>query len=416
MAKSSVAVLNWKRLPYTYIGREQYNALLESLRSDPTMEEIPRDDCKRPARFHNTFQVIPLSYTSSEIRVMCNHGEGMDATRFKYMNSNETVDEQNDNMSGGAAYDILDDMFAREHGLSIFRAYTGRKYKDLFKRLKACVPSQPHYARRTKEVLDQGYKADVSSCFPSELAKPLPTLNGCKLVPGRQKPTDEFPFAFYLNSHHMEIKGEFNTRELRTRWYVDYYATIYDDLLPESQDETLLCPVCKYSFAKVMRELYNGRNHHAENKDVMNKTIGVFHYNGNPRLAHVAAVVLARCVYHMNLRADILTSEGNTVYHIATDSILWRGKLSPIVCSGPKDMGKFMLEEKNVRFFVRSTNCYQFEREDGTVITRFSGNVPKEIKEKMRLGDVEEYKEEAVKLRQYYRDKNGYFLEADNGK
>ncbi len=410
------ATLNWYKMPYTYIGREQYNAILESLRADKGMLEIPKTDFRRPCFFDNTFQVIPLTHSSAEIRVTRDLGDGMESTRYKFMNSNETVDEQNDTMSGGAAYDILDGMFYREHGISIFRAYTAQKYKDLFRDLKACVPPQPHFAKPCG-ILDHGYKADVSSCFPAELSKPLPTLNGCKVVAGMKKPTKDFPFAFYLQSHHIAIYKEFSTRELRSKWYADYYPDMYDDLILPASETTVLCPACKYSFAGVMRELYDGRNRHAENKGVMNKTIGVFHYNNNPRLAHVAAIVLARCIYHMIIRANMLTAEGNEVFHIATDSILWRGKMSRVACDpeeAPKDLGKFMLEEREIRFCIRSTNCYQFEQEDGTVVTRFSGNIPKDVKNKMQLGDVMNYEEQTVRLKRYYKNDEDLFVEAED--
>lgn len=416
---TSVATLNWYFVPITYIGREEYNALLASLRNNPDLEEIEGQEIKarRIAYFYNRFQVVPTSHSSAEIRVVYNRGNGMSATRYKYMASCETVDDQNGKISGGASYDILDHMFYDEHKKTIFAAYTARQYKSLYPLLKACVPPQPHYALRTKEVLDHGYKADVSSCFPAELSKSLPTLRGSQQWQGRIAPTEEFPFAFYLNSHHIAIYNEFHTRELRSRWYINYYSKMYDDLVPAEDEVTLLCPACEFTFENVMRKLYNGRSQHAENKDVMNKTIGVFHYNGNPRLAHVAAVVIARCIYLMNLRADILTSEGNKVYHIATDAILWRGNMSPIVCADPKekDMGKFMLEERNVDFCVRSPNCYQYARKDGEVITRFSGNISDEERRNMKLGDILNYKGVALNIPKYYQDDNGFFVEAKDG-
>lgn len=413
-----VATLNWFDVRYTFVQREQYNAILESLRKDPEMYEMSESEKRRVARpsyFYNRFMVLEPSPSCSEIRVMRDNGDGMEAIRYKYIATLQSEEDLNENLTGGEAYEILDRMFAREHHRSIFKAYTAQKYKDLFPQLKRCVPSQPHFARRCV-VQDHGYKADVSSCFPAELSKSLPTLNGSMLVKGRQKPTKEFPFAFYLESHHLAILGEFHTKELRTRWYEAYYARIYNDLVPDEYETTLLCPACEYTFKNVMRELYDHRKQHAENKDIMNKTIGVFHYTANPRLAHVAAVVIARCIHSMNERADKLEAAGCTVYHIATDAIIWRDpKDSPIsiVCTDPaqKDLGKFMLEEANVCFCVRSISCYQYMDGDGNVVTKFSGNVAEEVRDSFKLGDVLNYKGGEVKIRQCYRDDSGYFRE-----
>lgn len=413
-----VATLNWYKIRFTFVQRENFNAILKSLRTDPKMREMSPEErrvVRRLSYFYNRFMVIETSPSCSEIRVVCNRGQGVEAIRYKYIATLQSEEELNENLTGGEAYEILDQMFAREHHRSIFKAYSDQNLKELFPKLKKCVPSQPHYARRC-EVLDHGYKADVSSCFPAELSKSLPTLKGSKIVEGRVDPNEEYPFAFYLKSHHLAILGEFHTKELRSKWYENYYAKIYDDLVPDRYETTLLCPACKYTFKNVMRELYDHRKQHAENKDIMNKTIGVFHYTGNPRLAHIPAVVIARCIYSMNERADKLTEAGCTVYHIATDAIIWRDpKDSPldIVCTDPaqKDIGKFMLEEANMRFCVRSASCYQYEDGDGDVITKFSGNIDEEVRENLKLGDVLTYKGADIKIRQCYRDKDGLFKE-----
>jgi hypothetical protein len=159
----------------------------------------------------------------------------METHRFKYQNCQETVEDQNKGLSGGEAYDILDGMFTGRYGKTIFSAFTGREYKDLYARVKLCVPPQIHYAVPTPEPLSGGYKADVSSCFPAELSRTMPTLHGSKLVKGHIKPDEQFPFAFYLNSHHLAIYKEFDTHELNNRCYYDYYRTTYLPVFDEDE-------------------------------------------------------------------------------------------------------------------------------------------------------------------------------------
>ena len=55
-----VITLNWYQEPFEYLSREQFNELLDSLRADPKLEEIPKTDIRRFCFFDNTFQVITL--------------------------------------------------------------------------------------------------------------------------------------------------------------------------------------------------------------------------------------------------------------------------------------------------------------------------------------------------------------------
>lgn len=403
--------LNWFDEPYEYVSLEQYNEILASLRADPKMEEIPPTKVRRPCFFNETYQVIKLSRSAGEIRVRRDYGAGEESHRYKFQNSQLTAEEQNSGLTGAESYKILDSMFYRKYKVSIFKAFSGEQYKDLYPQLKNCVPPQIHYAVPSKEINEHCFKADVSSAFPAEASLPMPTLKGSMIMQGRVRPTEEFPFAFYLQSHHLAIYDEFDTRELNQCWYEDYYKDRYNDLVDNEEETTLLCPACQYSFAPIMRQLYNGRPEHAENKDVMNKTIGVFHYNGNPRLAHLSAVIIARCVYKMCVRANYLTWEGYKVLHIATDAIIWQGKMSGIVNTGAKDLGRFMLEHADIKTCIRGANCYQYETEDGKVVTKFSGNIPKEERDKMRLGDIWTFEQTRVAFQKYERTEDGYFRE-----
>jgi len=70
-----------------------------------------------------------------------------------------------------------------------------------------------------------------------------------------------------------------------------------------------------------------------------------------------------------------------------------------------------MLEERNISFCVRSANCYQFQREDGTVVTKFSGNVPKEDRDAMKLGDIWQYTDDRLRIKKVQRTEDCHFEE-----
>lgn len=175
-----------------------------------------------------------------------------------------------------------------------------------------------------------------------------------------------------------------------------------------SQDETLLCKASIYNLGHIMQRLYNERDEHPENKKIMNAAVGMFHCRANPKLAHVAAVIIGRCVHDMCIKyARILNREHNHIYLISTDSIMWSGKPSKAT-TDTKSLGAFVSEEKNIRFCIRGANCYQYEREDGTVITRYSGQSMADRSE-LKLGDIFTMSSDDIKLDLiYYKD--GYFL------
>ncbi len=402
----SMSMLKWQREPFTYISREEYNDILYRLRNDPELRLIPTANSRRAGYFYNTWQHI-IRQQAAEIRLM-RVTDGYEVKRFKYMNSQLTVEEQNDGLTGADAYDIVDDLFKNVYGISLERAFSSRNMSDYWQALKDCVPIQPHYASRC-DVTDHGYKADVSSAFGSQCLKPLPTLKGSIVVNGRSDPSTIYPFAFYLKSHHFAIYGEFDTREFgKTVFYNHYYTKVYDDFVAAKDEVTILCPACECNLGNIVQRLYDDRGVHPENKKVINACIGMFHCRSNPRLAHVAAVIIGRCVYDMCcVKARQLVRAKNTVHLISTDSIIWAGRPSKITVK-EKFLGAFVEEESDVRFCVRSSNCYQYERRDGTVVTRYSGQI-RSNRGTLKLGEIFTMSSEDIRLDAIY-PVDGYFL------
>lgn len=397
---------NWLDEPITYISRDDYNKKLYALRCDSSLQQIMTMHARKSGKFYDTWQHIVKEQTA-ELRVYRVSG-GFEIARYKYMNSQLDVEEQNDGFTGAKCYETVDDMFKTVFGLSLERAYGSRKERAIFQEIKECVPIQPHYAEPC-QVVEHGYKADVSSCFASQCLKALPTLKGCMRLPGRQKPTPEYPFAFYLKSHHHAIHGEYSSFQFGdTVYYNQYYTRVYNDFVMPSQDETLLCKASAYNLGNIMQRLYDDREAHPENKKIMNAAVGMFHCRNNPKLAHLAAVIIGRCVYDMTIKYPrILNREHNRIYLISTDSIMWSGKPSKATTT-EKKLGNFVSEEENIKFCIRGANCYQYEREDGEVITRYSGQ-PKVARDELNLGDIFTMSSDDIKLDLiYYKD--GYFL------
>lgn len=394
---------NWIKQEFKFISRIEFNEKLYDIRHRYYMRQIATTVCRRIGFFYNTYQLIEGNQ-SAELRVF--DVAQNEIVRYKYMNSQLTTDEQNDGITGSYCYEVVDEMFKKQFGYSVFRAFSGQKYREIYTAIKKCVPKQPHYAIETR-LLDNGYKSDVSSAFPTQLIKSLPTLHNYKQFNGRVEPTEDYPFAFYLNSHHLKIYGELDSRDFENKFYYKYYNIYTNDFVPEDKEVTILCKKSEYSFEDIMRNLYNNRKINTENKKIMNAFIGVLHYNKNPQCSHLAAVVIARCVKDMCDRAKQIEAEGNKVYLISTDAILWRGKQSS-VSSKEKYLGSFTIEEENIRFCIRSCNCYQFEH-NGQVITKFSGK-NEVTRTNMQFEEIFNYSQEEVELKDIYSI-DGYFLD-----
>lgn len=303
--------------------------------------------------------------------------------------------------AGSEGYHYINEAFeasqTKKTKVSIWKAFGGQKYAALNKAIKECVITQVDYAnpKYLNTVIEGCFKSDVSSAYPSQLSKSLPTLHDHKIVDGYAQPTEEYPFAFYLNSHHVAIYDELDTRDLNSSLYKQFYVA-YDnekykwtplDYISNENEKTVLCKACKYSLKDIFEDMYAHRKENPKFKLWMNACIGYFHKNTAPFLSHIAAVVLARCAFDMVKRARQLKLEGNTVLLINTDSIIWKGKQSSLSTpADQKKMGSFAVEYENIRVFIKGVKAYQLDTPTG-VITKYSG-ARREDSAKMKFGEI----------------------------
>ena len=407
-------VLNWLDVDFKFINRQEYNKKLKELREDKSLKQIKEQNFRRLAYYDNTYQVIEKRKDASELRIYKNG----DLYRFKYINSTQqTIDRVNNSGKSPADYfGMIDDAFKAQYGQTIFTAFSGRKYRDIYTAIKKCVPSPPNYALPAKHPYKNCYKSDVSSAYPYELSKDLPTLHDCKQISGRVEPTEEYPFAFYLTSHHLAIYNELDSRKFCTKFYSQYYVKKYNDFVPDEKEITILCKKSKFSFKDIMSDFYAKRKTMPDAKDAMNITIGCFHYNENPMEAHLAAVVLARCVERMNKQAIQIEKEKNKVILINTDCIIWKGQQSFLsIPKCQKALGTFTVEEENIPVCVRSVKCYQFYHtlDDGkqVVVTKYAGD-REHLTADLEFGYVLELSDETIdKMFKTIKRIDGYYVE-----
>ena len=315
---------------------------------------------------------------------------------------NESVDDEK---SGMEAYRAIEDKFNYYNGtktLALESIFSGRKYKLQYTLIKGCVPVQIQFMNPgyKAKIIEGVYKADVSSAFPTQIVRDLPTLHGSITVRGRAEPSENYPFAFYTKSHHIKTLDGYDSHDLNCWYYREYYKC--DDNVKDEDEVTILCPKMseKYheALSKAFINCYENRKKYSFYKFVMNACVGFFQRNNNPALSFVSAIVILRSDIDMIRRCYQLEEEGNTVLFIATDSIAWKGKLSSIA-TDEKYLGSFTYEGKNIKFLGYSCKAYQWLNNKGECTTKYSG-MKKEESAKLKFGELQ-YKGDAHERKKY---------------
>lgn len=322
-----------------------------------------------------------------------------------------------DEKSGMNAYQAIEDKFNEYNNtktLILESVLSGRKYREEYTLIKGCVPVQIQFMNvgYKGKIVEGVFKADVSSAFPTQIMRDLPTLHNCIRVGGRVEPSEDFPFAFYTKSHHIKTFDGYDSHDLNCWYYREYYNC--DDSVKDEDEVTILCPKMseKYhtALSKAFEDCYNHRKDDSFNKFIMNATIGYFQRNNNPALSFISAIVILRCNIDMIRRCNQLEEEGNTVLFIATDSIAWKGKLSSVAID-EKYLGSFTYEGKNIKFLGYSSKAYQWIDNNGKCTTKYSG-MKKEESAKLGFGELQ-YKGDAHERKKYqWNDKDMQFVES----
>ena len=400
----------WEKVKVEYVSPEMFNKIINDLKDDKTIVERNWESMNiKYIRISNTW-TVNSSDGRKEIRVnklINTHSYGKyifadaDFHRYVWLENKLVISnlEAEEDKTGMYYYQTLEDKFNEFNGTktcALESIFSGRKYKWEYTSIKKLVPTQisfinPFFVRKklgSKYNTKPIFKADVSSAFPTQIMKDLPTLHNCIRVGGRVEPSEDFPFAFYLKSKHIKTYDGYDSHELDSVYYTRYYKC--DDSVSAEDDETILCPKMsnKYHEAlmKAFQYCYDHRKEDADNKMIMNATIGYFHRNNNPALSMIAAIVILRCNVDMIRRCKQLTSEGNKVLFIATDSIAWMGKLSS-VATDEKHLGTFTYEGKDIEFLGLSPKAYQWIDNNGKCTTKYSG-MKKEESAKLKFGEL----------------------------
>lgn len=276
---------------------------------------------------------------------------------------------------GKQAFDRVSEDFKARSGVSLRVAF-GYVSKDDFDGMCPTASMVQSERYRCKTVR-HAFKADISSAYPYELTKVLPDAHDSLTLAGRVRPTEEFPFAFYLKSYNIAVFGEFDSHDWESTGFGYFQKRMIHDC-PDSEEVTVLMRASKYSLKETFTELYNGRSEHTENKIVMNAFIGYLHSKKlfpckGLFMGHIAAVTIARLCDRIYKAANTLIAEGNVPLMTMTDSIAWFGKPSSIA-ENAKYLGSFSYEEYDCDIRYYRTGQYGiYSRNRGISVIKSQG-------------------------------------------
>lgn len=388
--------INWYKIKMKQLNIDEYNLKVIELQNSglPKVKKMKCDILS----MHYSYSILSLP-NYKEIKIY--NEEGL--FRFGCYPGKGT---QKVKITGRKGFLALDRRFEYKFGKSITDAFSGIEYKDFYVAINKCIPAPVNFCSEISsgKIIDGCWGADISSAYPFHLSKSMPTLHGSKFLPGRVEPTEEYPFAFYIKSHHFKVLYEFDTRDFKNEF--TFYPNFFDKLskwihyenISDEEEQTILCKKSIYSFKEIVEKLYKGRNKHPIYKDYLNVSTGYFAISTNPILAHLLAVIRGRQVKYMLDLAHSLVNENNIPILIATDAIMWKGKESAFA-TDIKSLGAFVYKEKNCKIALKGVRSYQILRENGEMHTVLSGQKTEEEKEKMIFGDI--FNEKGVELSHY---------------
>jgi hypothetical protein len=365
--KKKLEFVYWqKEAIYTRVSQKEWNRILKDLKSKGGVDAP--SFTKRADFFNYNYKIRKRAnylylHTYDEI-------DG-----YRVYTTNPIDDEKNFRMSadrGKTAIALVEKKFNEVYPDVTLRTAFGYSPKEV----KRCIPKSFYFTNdRFKGIaLEMVSVADFCSQYPSNACGFLPDWGKHVEIEGTVAPSEQYPFAFYINSGHCAEYGGYDTHNwLSSRFYKALFRWLGKEdgfrMIDPKDDITILCPKSNYELTKVY-EYYYALRHDPKNqknaKLVMNASIGYFHlknYNER-RLAHIAAVIIARSNQKM---LDLIKKIGDiNVVHIAVDGIIYLGDKRV----GVDDKALKLLHQEflDVECMVKGNNAYIIKDHDGKIL------------------------------------------------
>lgn len=333
----------WKLANERYLSPSEYQTLLEKLQAkgqDVTASKTKVSDWAKPLSYHiDKKRVQENLYLVDETGCPCIY-------HLHYTRSANEMNKRLDaDVNGLTAKIRLHSTFKKKSGISIEDAYGTVPAKDYAN----LVPKPDYYINdRLKNREVEAHYIDVTSMYPACACGKLPDARTAVTIDGYAEPNSDYPFAFYLRSHHVKEYGVFDTREYlnlkpldRRAWQTVAYphgkpVQIYNDVAPEDE-VTVLMRASDYEMTETWKYFFELKNTTTDPKEkgiykfVLNAGIGTFHPNTDEKpdsycnLYHIAAIIIGRANKKQIDMYDQIVADGGIVLQQIVDSIIYTG-------------------------------------------------------------------------------------------
>lgn len=301
-------------------------------------------------------------------------------------------------------------VFTEKTGVTLKKAFGTTSSNDI----RLCSPKPLYYInpKYCNKTLDNVSGIDVVSMYPACVRGNLPDAHTAIEVKGRVDPTKEYPFAFYIKSHHCAEYGVFDTHDYMSikfdpelnKWlcYNSLKSSCMYNVIDDEDEVTVLMKPSKYSFDSTMNTFMERKmNGDTLAKAVMNIGLGTLHKNPDRQKGmkkgkeiqgyyHFCAIMQGRA-NAMQLRtiADIKRHNG-TVLQAIVDSIIYIDDCKVDYGTTEKVFGQYHLDYKKYKFRMANVlNRYVVSDGKEIVKVRLSGDFDKDTIKKME--DIDQF-------------------------
>ena len=291
-----------------------------------------------------------------------------DGKKYYWCTTNYHDDTKN--LDTPNSFKMFKNMFKKRTGVNLLKAF-GRVSQVY----KVYCPKPLYYISPgfLKYVWYQNIcKEDYSSHYPNAATQSLPDSNTAQVIDEYVKPTEEYKFAFYPDSGHVAVFGEFDSHDwIKEVKVFSASVKIKSAFLPnydKKEKKTILMKESKYSLKEEIMHFYNIKTRSPKDSVAYNdakifllKFIGMLEqvnpivYNSYP-YAHLAAVIKWRA--NIKTFNTIKQIGYNKIIQICVDGFIHAG--DPI---GTDEvyLGSLNTEVKGARFIQRGINQYILE-------------------------------------------------------
>lgn len=266
---------------------------------------------------------------------------------------------------GTMAYKAVRDEFIKKYNTTFKKAFdtTESEFRD-------CVPKQFYYINnRYCKRMVKASAIDFCAQYPTNLCGTLPDGHERLILKGRIKPSEAYPFAFYVKSRCVAEFEKYDTHDwIDSRFAYNLLCQDQIKAIYNTKDEdeiTVLMKSSKFEFNDIMDYFYEVRKKDPIAKIVMNAFIGMLHTKKyvNHKYAHLAAISIARSNEKMRALAE---DELKEPIHICVDGCVYLDKIK--IGTDSKGIGLCHQEFIDKLFYMEQMNCYAVMNDDESII------------------------------------------------